>query len=83
MCCPCAGHAPETPGVWSHSFDNSAVTWFPPKMSCGCDAAPCYNGGDALVMSISTRAKNEGKVNGAWCDVTKTYKGFYICEGVI
>ena len=82
MCCPCSGHAPETPGVWTHSFDNSALTWFPPKMSCSCNVTPCYNGGDALVMSISTRAL-EGKINGAWCDAAKAYEGFYICEGVI
>ena len=51
------------------------------ELQLQCDSL-LQRGGDALVMSISTRAL-EGKINGAWCDAGKTYEGFYICEGVI
>ena len=79
-----SGHALETPGVWTHSFDNSEVAWFPPKMTCGCGGtsnpvAPCYTGGDALLFSIYT----VHKWNGAWCDEFKTHSYNFICEGVI
>ena len=75
------GHAPETPGVWTHSFDNSAVTWYPPMMTCGCsDHVPCYRGGDALLLSISA---NHLDWNGAWCDYDKTRGEYFICESMI
>ena len=75
------GHAPETPGVWTHSFDNSAVTWYPPMMTCGCsDHVPCYRGGDAFLLAISVNHLNW---NGAWCDYDKTNAEYFICESMI
>ena len=76
----CSGHAPETPGLWIHSTDNSEVTWFPPKMSCNCGGKEaCFNGGDALMLAVYTISF----YNAAWCDEPKSYQANFICESMI
>ena len=42
-------------GVWTHAYDNSDLTFFPSKISCGCyDSKPyCSARGDAFMMFIA------------------------------
>ena len=46
------GNDIENTGVWSHAYDSSAMSIFPPRVRCSCiDSQPgCSTGGDVFFL---------------------------------
>ena len=65
-------------GVWTHAYDNSDVTFFPPKVRCSCEGS-CTNEGDAYMLNIS----DELKYRGNYCDDPSSREWLFICESTI
>ena len=67
-------------GVWTHAFDDSAVSFYPPRVLCHCsDNQPgCSNGGDAYILSF----ENDRHVRGNYCDRPSSQASKFICEAL-
>ena len=70
-------------GVWTHAYDNSDVSFYPPKISCGCsDSKPyCSARGEAFFMYIA--GTGDKQAHGVYCDDPSTSTRNFICEGTI
>ena len=67
-------------GVWTHAFDDSAVSFYPPRVLCHCtDNQPgCSNGGDVYILSF----ENDRHVRGNYCDRSSSQASKFICEAL-
>ena len=72
------GNDVEDTAVWTHAYDNSDVTYFPPTFNCGC-TVPCPSGGDALMVRIG----GDKHYRGTYCDYNSSSKRNFICENTI
>ena len=69
-------------GVLTHAYDDSEVSFFPPRVLCGCstDAAKaCSNGGNAYVLKLSADRHERG----TYCDHMSNENWNFICEANI
>ena len=71
-------------GVWTHAYDGSDVSFYPPKISCGCsDSKPyCSARGDAFMMFIAG-GTGDKQAHGVYCDYPSTSLEAFICEATI
>ena len=68
-------------GVWTHAFDDSEVSFYPPRVLCTClDNQPgCSNSGDAYVLAFF----KDRHVRGNYCDKPSSEQDKFICEALI
>ena len=73
------GNDIENTGVWTHAYDSSAMSFFPPRVRCSCiDSQPgCSTGGDVFFLYIW----QDRHFRGNYCDVSsESYTAKFICE---
>ena len=78
------GNDIENTGVWRHAYDNTEVSFFPPRINCGChnnDNYYCSNSGDAFTVYITE--SNAKYARGNYCDDLSSKAHNFICEGLI
>ena len=73
------GNDVENTGVWTHAYDDSDVTYFSPRMNCGCTDRVCPGGGEALMVQVG----GDKHFTGNYCDQDKTLLYLFICEATI
>ena len=68
-------------GVWTHARDNSEVSFFSPKVRCGCNTIQisCSNNGNAFILNIG----NDLQYRGNYCDEISSRERNFICEASI
>ena len=69
-------------GVLTHAYDDSEVSFFPPRVMCGCSSDStyaCSNGGDAYILKL----KADRHERGAYCDHMSNENWKFICEANI
>ena len=68
-------------GVWTHARDNSEVSFFSPKLMCGCNTIQisCSNNGNAFILNIG----NDLQYRGNYCDEISSRERNFICEASI
>ena len=71
------GNDVENTGVWTHAYDNSDVTFFSPRLACGCTDRDCPGGGDAFMVHVGLHYR------GNYCDFNSNNVRHFICENTI
>ena len=68
-------------GALTHAYNDSEVTFFPPRVLCDCTASQigCSNGGDAYVLKI----EDDRHTRGTYCDHPSSSGYRFICESTI
>ena len=66
-------------GKWTHAYDGSAVSFFAPRIGCGCTDHVCSSGGDAFLINIG----GDRHYRGNYCDSHSIGGFLFICEGII
>ena len=46
------GNDDDGTGVWTHAHDGTDVTYFPPRVSCGCNHCTNSDSGDAFILYL-------------------------------
>ena len=66
-------------GVLTHAYDDSEVSFFPPRVICGCSTLStntCSNGGDAYILKLVPSRYERGD----YCDHMSNENFKFICE---
>ena len=69
-------------GVLTHAYDDSEVSFFPPRVMCGCSkhtTSTCSNGADAYVLKLNADRHERG----TYCDHMSNENWKFICEANI
>ena len=68
-------------GVLTHAYDDSEVTFFPPRVLCICSDTQisCSNGGDAYILKI----EDDRHTRGTYCDRPSSDVFRFICESTV
>ena len=69
-------------GVLTHAYDDSEVSFFPPRVMCGCSSSStstCSNGGDAYMLKMTA----DRHYRGNYCDRPSSDLLRFICEAEI
>ena len=73
------GNDVDDTGAWTHAYDGSDVTYFSPRINCGCTDRDCPGGGDALVVRVG----GDKHYRGNYCDWDSSALRRFICEAII
>ena len=68
-------------GVWTHAYDNSDISFFPPRVRCACNdnQVGCSAGGEAFVIYIG----HDVQYRGNYCDMMSSAGHYFICEATV
>ena len=73
------GNDVQNAGIWTHAYDNTAVSFFAPDIGCGCTDHPCSAGGDAFLVNIG----GDRHFRGNYCNYPSSGMYNFVCEGSI
>ena len=67
-------------GVWTHAYDGSDVSFFAPRVSCGCSQCTNSDLGDAFMVRLGA---DDPQFRGNYCDHPSSAAKTFICEAII
>ena len=70
----------DTESVYVHALDGSDLTWIPHLWRCSGSSNIDGSIDDYVLLGLKGEADYE---TGAWCAEPETFKGYFICEGLI
>ena len=70
----------DTESVYVHALDGSDLAWIPHLWRCNSVENIYGSICDYVLLGLFDEANYQ---TGAWCAYPETYKGYFICEGLI
>ena len=67
-------------GVWTHGTDGEDMSFFAPRVSCGCSQCTNSDLGDAFILCLG---ETHPEYRGNYCDNPSVNKHLFICEAEI
>ena len=67
-------------GVWTHAYDGTDVSFFAPRIRCGCTHCTNSDSGDAFILHLGA---DQAIYRGNYCDSPSSTGWKFICEAII